>query len=61
MFIEPETTGPALRQEGHVYRTRDRNPALRVHIGALAFNQTWPSWRRAGPVVSGSIDIALLT
>ena len=23
MFIEPETAGPALRQEGNVYRTRD--------------------------------------
>ena len=41
MFIEPKTTGP------------DRNPAIRVHIGALAFNQTLPSWRRAGPVVFG--------
>ena len=50
MFIEPKTTRPALRQEGHVYRTpKTTGPALRQegHVYRTRRRPGPPSARRA--------------
>jgi len=50
MFIKRRRNEPALRQEGHVYRTRRNAPALRQEGHVYGTRRNAPALRQEGHV-----------